>query len=43
MNSYNFYNFYILDRWSRDLDTDFTLRNRLFGFVKLTKNADPDN
>ena len=43
MNSYNSYNFYTLDRWSRDLDTDFTLRNRLFGFVKLTKNADPDN
>ena len=43
MNSYNFYNFYTLDRWSRDLDTDFTLRDCLFGFVKLTKNADPDN
>ena len=32
---------YELDRWSRDLDTDFTLKNSLFGAVKLTKNADP--
>ena len=27
---------------SKDLDTDFTLGNCLFGVVKLTKNADPD-
>ena len=26
----------------RDLDTDFTLGNCLFGSAKLTKNADPD-
>ena len=31
---------YQLDTWSRDLNTDFTLRNCLFGVVKLTKNAD---
>ena len=26
----------------RNLNTDFSLNNCLFGFVKLTKNADPD-
>ena len=26
----------------RDLNTDFTLNNCLFGSVKLTKNAEPD-
>ena len=31
-----------LDRWSRDLNTDFTLKECLYGTVKLTKNADPD-
>ena len=34
--------FYTQERWSRDLDTDFTLHNCLFGSVKLTKNADQD-
>ena len=29
-----------LDTWSRDLNTYFTLKNCLFGFVKLTKNFD---
>ena len=33
---------YELDTWSKDLNTDFTLGNCLFGAVKLTKNADPD-
>ena len=33
---------YELDRWSRDLDTNFTLANWLFGSVKLTKNVDSD-
>ena len=33
---------YALDRWSRDLNTEFTLGNWLFGSAKLTKNADPD-
>ena len=30
---------YTLDRWSRDLNTDFTLGNCLFGSAKLTKNS----
>ena len=38
----NLYICYTLDRWSRDLDTDFTLGNCLFGSVKLTKNSDLD-
>ena len=33
---------YTLDRWSRDLNTNFTLGNCLFGSVELTKNADLD-
>ena len=38
----NSYISYTLDKWSKDLDTDFTLSNCLFGAVKLTKNADPE-
>ena len=30
----------MLNQWPRDLNTDFTLGNCLFGSVKLTKNAD---
>ena len=41
-NVVNFYGSYELDTWSRDLNTDFTLGNCLFGTVKLTKNADLD-
>ena len=33
---------YVLDAWSKDLSTDFTLGNCLFKAVKLTKNDDPD-
>ena len=33
---------YDLDTWSRDLNTEFTLKNCLFGAVKLSKNADTD-
>ena len=33
---------YTLDQWSRDLSTDFTLVNCLFGSAKLTKNVDSD-
>ena len=33
---------YDLDTWSRDLNTDFTLKDCLFGAVKLSKNPDPD-
>ena len=38
----NTYISYTLDPWLRNLNTDFTLNNCLFGSVKLTKNADPD-
>ena len=38
----NLYISYRLDTWSRDLNTDFTLGNCLFGAVKLTTNADLD-
>ena len=31
-----------LNPWLRNLSTDFTLNDSLFGCVKLTKNADPD-
>ena len=33
---------YELDPCSRNLNTDFTLGNCLFGAVKVIKNADPD-
>ena len=38
----NIYFSYMLTPWLRNLNTDFTLKNCLFGPVKLTKNADPD-
>ena len=38
----NIYNSYTITPWLRNLNTDFTLNNCLFGFVKLTKNADQD-
>ena len=38
----NVYNSYTLNPWLRNLSTDFTLNDSLFGCVKLTKNADPD-
>ena len=41
-NIVNLFIVFNLDRWSRDLNTDFTLKDCLFGAVKLTKNADPD-
>ena len=41
-NVVNLFIAYKLDRWSRELNTDFTLKDCLFGAVKLTKNADPD-
>ena len=40
-NVVNLFIVYELDSWSQDLNTDFTLRDFLFGFVKLNKNADP--
>ena len=42
MGAVNLYICYTLDRWSRDLNTDFTLAICLFGSVKLTKNTDLD-
>ena len=33
---------YELDRWSQDLKAAFTLKDCIFGAIKLTKNADPD-
>ena len=41
-NVVNLFIVYELDTWLRDLNTDFTLKDYLFGSVKLTKNADPD-
>ena len=38
----NLYISYILNPLLRNLNTDFTLNNCLFGSVKLTKNADTD-
>ena len=38
----NLYISEILNPWLRNLNTDFTLNNCLFGSVKLTTNADPD-
>ena len=38
----NMYVSCILNQWPRDLNTDFTLGNCLFWFVKLTNNVDPD-
>ena len=31
-----------LDTFSQDLNINFTLKNCLFGSIKLTKNDDPD-
>ena len=41
-NVVNLYISHTLDKWSKDLDTNFTLSNCLFVAVNLTKNADPD-
>ena len=37
-----FFYVYELDTWSRDLNSDFTLKDCLFRDVNLAKNADPD-
>ena len=34
---------YELDTWSKDSNVDFTLKDFLFGSVKLTKNINSDN
>ena len=41
-NIINIFIVYELDTWSRDLNSDFTVKDCLFGGVKLVKNADPD-
>ena len=41
-NRINFFIVYELDTWSRDLNSNLTLNDCLFGGVKLAKNADPD-
>ena len=41
-NVVNLFIVYELDTWSLNLNTDFTLKDCLFGSVKLTKNADPN-
>ena len=33
---------YVLSTWLRNINTDFTSKNCWYGFVKLTKNADPE-
>ena len=38
----NLYITYEIKSWPCYLDNGFTLRNYIFGGVKLTKNADPD-
>ena len=41
-NLVNLYILYKLDAWSKDLNTNFTLGNWLFGAKKVTKNTDLD-
>ena len=41
-NRINFIIVYELDTWSRSLNSDFTLKDCLFGGVKLAKNVDLD-
>ena len=41
-NIINLFILYELDTRSRDLNSDFTLKDCLFGGVKLSKNGDPD-
>ena len=38
----NLFIVYELDRWSQALKANFTLKDCLFGAVKLTTNTDPD-
>ena len=39
---FSFFTVYELDTWSQDLNSDFTLKDYLFGGVKLAKDTDPD-
>ena len=38
----NLFIVYELDRWSKDLNAEFTLKACLFSAAKLTINTDPD-
>ena len=38
----NLFVVYELDRWSKNLNVDFTLKDCSFGAVKITKNSDTD-
>ena len=38
----NLFIVYKLDKWLQDLNTDFTVKDCLFGNVKITKNSNPD-
>ena len=38
----NFFIVYELDAWSRDLNSDFTLKDCVFGGDRLAKNVDSD-
>ena len=40
-NIVNLFILYKLDQWSQDVNTKFTLKDCLFGNVKITKDADP--
>ena len=41
-NVVNVFIVYELQRWSKDINADFTLKDCFFGTVKLIKNSDPD-
>ena len=41
-NIVNLFIVFEIDRWSQDLNSELTLKDCLFGAVKLTENADPD-
>ena len=41
-NVINVFTVYELDTWSPDLNSDFTLKDCIYGGFKLARNADPD-
>ena len=41
-NVINLFIVYELDRWTKDLNVEFTLKDCLFGAAKLLLNTDPD-
>ena len=41
-NVVNFYIVYELNMWSQDLNAEFTLKDCLFGNVRINKNDDPN-